>query len=174
MTSISLSCSEKTIALKDLKNTKINFEIWDTCGQEKYRHLVNMFFKEAKAVIFVYDSTSRKSFDDIKNYWYNKVKECTPESSVLAVAANKIDLFDKEQVTEEEGKKFAEEINAIFEETSAFNVFGINELFEKIGMKLVDLGENENNNEEKKLNILLKKEDITKNTNYKTKCCYFI
>ena len=58
--------------------------------------------------------------------------------------------------------------------SSAFNGFGINELFEKIGMKLVGLGENENSNEEKKLNILLKKEDITKNTNNKKICCYFI
>ena len=174
MTTISLSSTEKTITLKDPKNSKIKIDIWDTCGQEKYRHLVNIFFKEAKVVILVYDSTSRKSFNDMKNYWYNKVKESAQEDLVFAVAANKLDLFDKQQVTEEEGKKFAEEINAIFEITSAYNGVGIDELFEKIGMKLVGLEENENNNEDKKQNILLIKEDITKNTNNNKICCQYI
>ena len=174
MTTISLSSTEKTITLKDPKNSKIKFDIWDTCGQEKYRHLVNIFFKEAKVVILVYDSTSRKSFNDMKNYWYNKVKESAQEDLVFAVAANKLDLFDKQQVSEEEGKKFAKEINAIFEITSAYNGVGIDELFEKIGMKLVGLEENENNNEDKKQNILLIKEDITKNTNNNKICCQYI
>ena len=156
------------------KDKIIKLEIWDTCGQEKYRHLVNIFFKEAKVVILVYDSTSRKSFNDMKNYWYNKVKESAQEDLVFAVAANKLDLFDKQQVSEEEGKKFAEEINAIFEITSAYNGVGIDELFEKIGMKLAGLEENENNNEDKKQNILLIKEDITKNTNNNKICCQYI
>ena len=76
---ISASSSEKTITLDDENKTKIKFEIWDTCGQEKYRNIVNIFFKDAKVAILVYDSTSRSSFNDLKNFWYNKVKENSSE-----------------------------------------------------------------------------------------------
>ena len=79
MCTISISFSEKNITLNDENKTKIKFEIWDTCGQEKYRDMANIFFKDAKAAILVYDSTSRSSFNDIKNYWYDKVKENSDE-----------------------------------------------------------------------------------------------
>ena len=38
---------------------------------------------------------------------------------VLAVAANKFDLFENQQITENEGKDYADEIGAIFKSTSA-------------------------------------------------------
>jgi small GTP-binding protein len=79
LSSISMSCAEKKIKLNDENKTEMLFEIWDTCGQEKYRHLSKLYFKEAKAAILVYDTTSKTSFNDIKNYWYNNVKENSSE-----------------------------------------------------------------------------------------------
>ena len=80
LNTISISSAKKTITLNhNNNNTKIEFDIWDTCGQEKYRNLVNIFFKDVKAAILVYDSTSRKSFNQMKDYWFDKVKECAPE-----------------------------------------------------------------------------------------------
>ena len=37
------------------------FEIWDTAGQEKYRALTKMFYKDAGAAILVYDITREVS-----------------------------------------------------------------------------------------------------------------
>jgi len=75
-------------------------------------------------------------------------------------------LFDKEQVKEEEGKKYSEEINAIFEIISAYNGVGINELFNNIGLKCLNLKEDENKIGNLKL-------INPKNTNIKQKsrCC---
>ena len=44
---------------------KVQFQIWDTAGQEKYRGLTKIFYKDAKIVILVYDITKRQSFDEI-------------------------------------------------------------------------------------------------------------
>ena len=44
------------------------FEIWDTAGQEKYRALTKMFYKDAGAAILVYDITREVSFEELKNY----------------------------------------------------------------------------------------------------------
>lgn len=50
-------------------------EVWDTAGQEKYRSLIKIFYKDASVAILVYDITRKKSFDEIKDYWVNQIKE---------------------------------------------------------------------------------------------------
>ena len=60
-------------------NESINFQIWDTAGQEKYRGLTKIFYKDAKIIILVYDISNRKSFEEIKNYWYKQIMENSNE-----------------------------------------------------------------------------------------------
>ena len=117
------------------KNKLLKFEIWDTAGQERYRSLTSLFFKDANAAIFVYDITRKDSFEQIKEYWVAKVKECAPPNVLLTICANKSDLYGEEAVDEEEARKYAQEIGAIFSLTSAKNYYGINELFLKIAEK---------------------------------------
>jgi small GTP-binding protein len=64
----------KNVESKDKKKA-IKFEIWDTAGQEKYRALTKVFYNNAKVFILVYDITSKSTFDEIKNYWVNEIKE---------------------------------------------------------------------------------------------------
>lgn len=114
------------------------FEIWDTAGQEKYRALTKMFYKDAAAAILVYDITRAESFEELKNYWAEQVKDNAPKKIVLAVAANKSDLIDSEKVDEKSGRAFAKELGAIFKSTSAKNQNGIEELFRDVGFKFLD------------------------------------
>ena len=72
------SYASKIMEFKEYKNA-LQFQIWDTAGQEKYRGLTKLFYKDAKIVILVYDMTNRRSFDEIKNYWYNQIKENSSE-----------------------------------------------------------------------------------------------
>ena len=57
---------------------------------------------------------------------------------VIGLAANKSDLFDKEQVPEAEARSYAAEIGAIFKLTSACTATGVEELFKNIGCKYLD------------------------------------
>ena len=54
------------------------------------------------------------------------------------MAANKSDLFDKEQVSEAEAREYAKEIGAVFKLTSASSGTGIEEIFKSIGYKFLD------------------------------------
>ena len=63
----------KTIYLKEQKQS-IKFEIWDTAGQEKYRSLAKVFYKNAAVCILVYDITRRVSFEQLKEYWITELK----------------------------------------------------------------------------------------------------
>lgn len=50
-------------------------KIWDTAGQEKYRSLTKIFYKDASVAIMVYDITRKDSFEEIKKYWVNQLNE---------------------------------------------------------------------------------------------------
>ncbi len=128
----------KDLVFKDYKNQLVKFEIWDTAGQEKYRSLTKFFYKDAAAVILVYDVTREESFENLKNYWYNQLKENCDKNVVLGVVGNKCDLFEDEKVTENDAREFADKIGAIFELTSAQNNTGITEIFQEIGNKYLD------------------------------------
>ena len=113
----------------------LKFEIWDTAGQEQYRSLSKMFYKEANAALMVYDITRKRTFIDLKEFWYEQIKDCSPVDIMLVIVGNKSDLIDKEEVNEEEVRNYAKEINAMFFSTSAKNYEGINNLFEEIAKK---------------------------------------
>ena len=67
------SFTNKKIFMKDY-NQSIKFEIWDTAGQEKYRALAKVFYKNAAVCILVYDITRKNSFEELKKYWVNEIK----------------------------------------------------------------------------------------------------
>lgn len=129
--------STKTMTFEKY-NKSVCFEIWDTAGQEKYRALTKMFYKDAAAAILVYDITRAESFTQLKEYWASQVKENAPKKIVLAIAANKSDLYENETVSEAEGRAFAKELGALFRFTSCKNKEGVEELFSDVGNKFLD------------------------------------
>ena len=81
-----------------------HIELWDTAGQEKFKSLTKIFIVDSKIVIFVYDITQKKSFEEL-DYWVKLTKEALGEYPVYALFGNKKDLYLDEEVDEEEGKK---------------------------------------------------------------------
>ena len=132
------SYASKIITFENMNNKQISLDIWDTAGQEKYKSLTKFFYKDAAAAILVYDITQKVSFENMKNYWYGQLQEFGSKNIILGVAGNKCDMYDKEEVNENEAKQFAEKIGAFFGITSAKNNTGINELFMNAANKFVD------------------------------------
>ncbi len=56
---------------------------------------------------------------------------------VLAVAANKVDLYENEQVEESYGREFADDIGAYFKYTSAKLNSGVEDLFKELGKRVL-------------------------------------
>ena len=135
LTSTYSSFVTKKMEFKDYGT--ITFDIWDTAGQEKYRSITSVFYKNAKIIILVYDITNKKSFDEIQNYWYEQIKiNC--DNAILAVVANKNDLYKEQTVQNKTGEVFAQNIGAIFQPTSALSNECINKLFEHLGKKIIN------------------------------------
>ena len=70
----------KTIYLKEY-NKSIRFDIWEFCGESKYRALIKVFYKNPNFCILVYDSNDESSFIELQNYWIEDVKTEAPNSS---------------------------------------------------------------------------------------------
>ena len=56
----------------------------------------------------------------------------------MALAGNKNDMYEHEEVEENEGKDLAKELRAIFQKTSAKESTGVEDLFLKIGKKFIN------------------------------------
>ena len=74
------SYAVKTMTFDEYEGKSIKFEIWDTAGQEKYRSLTKIFYKDAGAAILVYDITRKESFEEIQKYWINQIKDFAPKN----------------------------------------------------------------------------------------------
>ena len=120
-----------------IDNYKINFDIWDTAGQERFRSVNTIFYKEAYVCIMVYDITKPQSFESIKNYWYNTVKENSFDDIIFGIAGNKIDLYEEEKVDQNVVNEYCESINALFKTTSARQNTCVDDIFKELGKRFI-------------------------------------
>ena len=169
--------SNKTKKFKEFQRT-ISFEIWDTAGQEKYRSLNSMFFKDASVALIVYDITSQKTFEEVENYWANAIKENGPKNIIIYLVGNKSDLFTHEEVKEQVARQYAKDQNILFWLTSAKDGPCIEKLFDDIGKRYLspEFNQSEENKERKKRKskshtIKINSLQIKKNKNGNKNCC---
>ena len=161
--SISSQFSSKVVNINDTKKA-IRFDLWDTAGQEKYRSLAKIFYKDARIIIFVYEITNKKSFEGLQNYWYQQVNSSCLPNVIFALVGNKNDLYNIAEVNEDEAMKWADSIGAIFQTTSALSNTGIDVLFQLVGKKFLNPNFDYKSEEDlKKQQYEKKKEDQMKN-----------
>jgi small GTP-binding protein len=58
---------------------KIKYEFWDTAGQEKYKSIARIYYKDCKVALVVYDVTCKTSFEGLKT-WVNELRTNGPEN----------------------------------------------------------------------------------------------
>ncbi|NWI65717.1 RB33A protein, partial [Todus mexicanus] len=95
-------------------------QVWDTAGQERFRKsMVEHYYRNVHAVVFVYDVTKMTSFTNLKTW----IEECNghavPALVPRVLVGNKCDLKDLIQVPSSMALKFADAHNMLLFETSA-------------------------------------------------------
>ena len=124
---------------------KIKLHIWDTSGQDRFRSMTNLYYRDAQVAILTYDVTNEQSLESL-NYWLNELNDKVEvDNMILCLAGNKNDVeSSKKMVPTSKGKAFAEEHNMIFYETSAKTGAGIKELFQTIAVKEYEIMKDQN------------------------------
>ena len=117
--------------IMDIKDKIVRLQIWDSAGQENYRSITRSYYRNTICAFLVYDTTSRKSFEDIK-IWLEEAKTYGNSSMYFVLIGNKCDLKNEREVPLVDGETFANENNMIFFETSAKENVNVFKAFETV------------------------------------------
>ena len=117
-------------------NYNIRLQLWDTAGQERFNSITKNIYRGANGVLFVYDITSRQSFNSVKK-WI-KDTQSIDEYIKGIILGNKIDLEDKRVVGTDELEEFGKEMQMKVMEISAKTNKNVNECFDLLVDELLD------------------------------------
>lgn len=84
-------------------NQEVHLQIWDTAGEEKYRSLAPLYFRNSNGALLVFDQTSRETFESL-NDWIDIYKESNGDDALFFVIGNKSDLIEEKSKFEENSK----------------------------------------------------------------------
>lgn len=123
---------------KDMDSeTKVTF--WDTAGQERFQSMMPSYYRNAHAVMLVFDVSSRDSFYSLEQWWREYNAYGNVRSSVAIVVGNKTDL--DRAVSEEEARAWAVQKSLFYDEVSAKNNDGISRAVDKLIRQMHELPE---------------------------------
>ena len=117
----------------------MQFKIWDSAGQERFKCLTSSYFRNADAAILVYSIDSEESFDGLHR-WTQELDKCGKDNLVKIIVGNKSDLENDRVVSTQNAIAFAMADNATAAmECSAKDSDNIELLFEELARKLISL-----------------------------------
>ena len=163
LTTIGLDFRLKTINLKD--DRKVKIQIWDTAGEDRFRSITRNYYKGAKGILLIFDVTDKETFTHVRD-WIERIHEESPEGITICLVGNKIDMNESRVISNEEGKKIADEFKIPYFETSAKSNIGVEEVFTYLVKEVDTIYMNEHKEEVGRKTVLNQK---TKNK--KKKCC---
>ncbi|KAF8819167.1 GTP-binding nuclear protein ran/tc4 [Cardiosporidium cionae] len=72
----------------------INFNVWDTAGQEKFGGLRDGYYIGGHCAILMFDVTSRITYKNIPNWYRDIVRVC--DEIPIVLVGNKVDVKDRQ------------------------------------------------------------------------------
>lgn len=123
----------------NVNGASLRFEIWDTAGQEKYHSVTPLYYRGAHAALLVYDISKRETFTRAQLWLKELEKQTIPDSTVVWLVGNKLDLSRRRQVSAQEGQSLAEDRGLGFMETSALSGDHVNQLLLTVAYRVHEL-----------------------------------
>ncbi|XP_075310000.1 ras-related protein Rab-37 isoform X2 [Odontesthes bonariensis] len=148
----------------DMDNLKVKLQIWDTAGQERFRSVTHAYYRDAQALLLLYDITSKPSFDNIRA-WLTEIHEYAQKDVVIMLLGNKSDMTAERVVKKEEGERLAKEYGVPFMETSAKTGVNVELAFLAIAKELKHRATQQPNDPKFKIH------DYIESKKHKSACC---
>jgi len=149
----------------NIDGSSFDLLIWDTSGQEIYRGLAPMYYRNAAIAFIVYDITKGKTFDSVQ-YWVDELHKNLDENVVVLIIGNKCDLEPQRQVESATAQNWAMEHKAMFLETSASTGMQIERAFQMCVKKFCSSVPIPQNKAQGSVNI-----NNSQNSEQKSGCC---
>ena len=134
----SISCQSKIKEINLDQETKVSLQVWDTCGEEKFRSITQQYYRSADGIILLFDLTEMQTFLHLEQ-WLKEIKRYCKEDVQLFLAGNKMDLQNEKQVPQYEIQNFIEKHNMRYESVSAKIGTNVSLVFEELADKCVKI-----------------------------------
>jgi Ras-related protein Rab-37 len=105
-------------------------------GQERFRSVTHSYYRDANALLLLYDVTAITSFNNVRA-WLSDVREYAHQDVIVMLIANKVDRTSERVVTRDMGEKLASEYDVTYIETSAKTGLNVEFCFKAIGQALL-------------------------------------
>ncbi|XP_051967993.1 ras-related protein Rab-26-like isoform X1 [Xyrauchen texanus] len=89
----------------NIDGVRVKLQIWDTAGQERFRSVTHAYYRDAHALLLLYDVTNKSSFDNMQA-WLTEIHEFAQQNVVIMLLGNKADATHERVVKREEGKNW--------------------------------------------------------------------
>ncbi|XP_018321110.1 ras-related protein Rab-37-like isoform X1 [Agrilus planipennis] len=129
---VGIGFTNKVVTVDDCK---VKLQIWDTAGQERFRSITHAYYRDAHALLLLYDVTNKTSFDNIRA-WLTEIREYAKDDVVIMLIGNKCDCNSERLIRREDGDRLAREYNVAFMETSAKMGLNVDLAFMSIAREL--------------------------------------
>ena len=73
---------------------EVKLQLWDTAGEEKFRSLASMYYKDAEAILLGFSLTNHQSFDNLDKWMIEIENHATKANFVKVIVGLKCDLED--------------------------------------------------------------------------------
>ncbi|XP_069157568.1 ras-related protein Rab-8A isoform X2 [Procambarus clarkii] len=130
--------------------SKVKLQIWDTAGQERFRSVTHAYYRDAHALLLLYDVMNKNSYDNTRA-WLAEVHEYAQDDVVIMLIGNKCDVNGERVVRREDGERLAREYNVAFMETSAKTGLNVDLAFMAVARELK--ARKSNNPNDRKFNV---------------------
>ena len=102
-----------------LNNVKFECDLVDTAGMDEYSSFTRQASVGAHGYLFVYAITSKASFEKLKQVHENLLNLIGDDNVPMVLVAQKCDLSEHQEVSEEEGQQLADSWSCPFVQASA-------------------------------------------------------
>tara|TARA_B110000971_G_scaffold133699_1_gene136803 strand:+ start:6063 stop:6671 length:609 start_codon:yes stop_codon:yes gene_type:complete len=132
-----VGCAFNSKKLK-INEVDVSLDIWDTAGQEKYRSLLPMYYKNAKIVLLCLDlSRETNNLQETVKYWFEQLNNnCEIEEREVFFVGTKSDI-KIDSVVDKINRIKNTYKNIIYVETSAKEGININYLFDYASEQII-------------------------------------
>ena len=115
----------------------ISLNLYEVAGQDRWQNLRKTYYSGSQGLIFIGDLSRKRTFHQIRDFWYEDAKDQVLESIPKLVIANKCDL--QEDIEEKELRDITNSIQAFtFLKTSAKDNIGVDKAFVALVTKILE------------------------------------